>query len=331
MIKSWKTYLAQTEQMELQLSDSTYYKILRLIRPSIRTSVHGLDYKTNAGLECFEKLADMLRKLKEHEVIDDEQFETYKERLLYGKSYLRGDYKYHAKMTSPVADHCRTFALSDSEDPKFQVTCNHNHDQVCQNCQIIKNTLEVIQNLVAEANVLDAREKDLMQNDFQRCLTNIEEMKNHRLRAIHQQQAKIDILDNLQPNQALLIADFAMKFLPTAGREDQTSWFGKKGISWHIFYAIRKNPQTNQFQYRIFQHMFSKQVSQDSVAVTALINDTLKRLTLEWTELNELFIRSDNAGAYHSAMTLAAVQALLKEQQIKILQWDFSEPQDGKM
>ena len=53
--------------------------------------------------------------------------------------------------------------------------------------------------------------------------------KKHILRAIHQDQAKTDSLAALSEERALIIFDFAMKFLPQKYREAQVDFFGKKG------------------------------------------------------------------------------------------------------
>ena len=36
-----------------------------------------------------------------------------------------------------------------------------------------------------------------------------------------------------------------MKFMPTAGREDQSSWYGKKGITWHVSVVYKKSETAN--------------------------------------------------------------------------------------
>ena len=52
----------------------------------------------------------------------------------------------------------------------------------------------------------------------------------HILRSIYQDQAKQD-LKQKDPNTALLVMDWAMKFLQLKHREKQSDWFGKLGLS----------------------------------------------------------------------------------------------------
>ena len=59
-------------------------------------------------------------------------------------------------------------------------------------------------------------------------------METHILRSINQEEAKQDLLKNKDPSEALIIMDWAMKFLQLKHREKQSDWFGKQGLSWHV-------------------------------------------------------------------------------------------------
>ena len=65
-------------------------------------------------------------------------------------------------------------------------------------------------------------------------------MEVARLRSVHQDAAKSEIVDSLKSSQVLLIMDWAMKFIPTSFRETQRDWFGKKEKSWHLSVTITK-------------------------------------------------------------------------------------------
>ncbi len=113
LISSFRAYMEQTNQADLLLSDSTYYKILKNLKLHYRQSVAGLDYKTNAGLEGFEMLEKILSRLTNLQQIEPEQKKELAMQLHRSSNYLRGDFKYNIKTHSQVADHCSTFALSD--------------------------------------------------------------------------------------------------------------------------------------------------------------------------------------------------------------------------
>ena len=61
------------------------------------------------------------------------------------------------------------------------------------------------------------------------------------MRAVLEDAAKSFVINHLSTNQALLIMDWAMKFLPMSFRETQRDWFGKKGKSWYVTVAITKD------------------------------------------------------------------------------------------
>ena len=82
-------------------------------------------------------------------------------------------------------------------------------------------------------------EKEELEHDISNAIDKIERWKAHILRAVHQDVAKDDILNNMTPEQALIM-DWAMKFLPLKYRETQGEWFGKKGLSWHVTAVITK-------------------------------------------------------------------------------------------
>ena len=67
-------------------------------------------------------------------------------------------------------------------------------------------------------------EKEELEHDVSNAIDKTERWKAHILRAV----AKDDILNNMTPEQALLIMDWAMKFLPLKYRETQESGLERK-------------------------------------------------------------------------------------------------------
>lgn len=86
----------------------------------------------------------------------------------------------------------------------------------------------------------DSEKQEELQYDLQAAIPKLDEWKAHIVRSVHQDAAKTAVVDNLSKTEALLIMDWAMKFLPTSYRETQRDWFGKKGKPWHITVAITK-------------------------------------------------------------------------------------------
>ena len=71
---------------------------------------------------------------------------------------------------------------------------------------------------------------------FSLAVKDVLDYKKHLVRAIHQDRAKAAVMENLSPETALIIFDFAMKFLPVKYREAQKDFFGKKGD--HSFWYL---------------------------------------------------------------------------------------------
>ena len=160
------------------------------------------------------------------------------------------------------------------------------------------------------------------------AVTKINAWKAHLLRSINQDQARLDVLKNLTPTSALLILDWAMKFLPRKFRESQRDWFAKRGISWHITVAIRKSDEEN-IQMLCFVHVFRK-CAQESETVLAILDDVFSQLRSLSPAVTTVSLRSDNAGCYHSALVLLSVQQIAAKNNIHLSRVDYSDPQGGK-
>ena len=169
-------------------------------------------------------------------------------------------------------------------------------------------------------------EKDEMKYVVSLARKRIEAWKAHLLRSINQDEARLDVLKNLDAYSVLLVLDWAMKFLPRKYRESQTNWFGKRGISWHITTATRI--VEGQPQMLSFVHVFLS-CNQDSFTVLAIIDDVLKQVKNVMPNVNRVYFRQDNAGCYHSASTLLVIPQLAKKYGINV-RLDFSDPQGGK-
>ncbi|VDI31910.1 Hypothetical predicted protein [Mytilus galloprovincialis] len=232
--------------------------------------------------------------------------------------------KIHIKEESNVADHCRKFALSDAKNMEFQEECTHIHDHICQDCEQINELLEGLTNLLAET---DLGEKEDKRDEFTFTLYQawsfLRNWKSHIVRARNQDCAKSKILDNLGQNDIFIVLDWAIKFLPRRYREDQSNWFAKRGISWHILVSFIK--EQNIIKSLAFIHIFEGQISQDSSNTTAVILDTVDTIQKQNPNITNVHLYSDNAGCYKSNETMNALH-----QSGKIATYDFCEAQDGK-
>ena len=174
----------------------------------------------------------------------------------------------------------------------------------------------------------------------------IDAWKCHLLRAINQDLCRQEILGTLNNNSLYIYMDWAMKWLPEKYREGQSNFFGKRGLSWHISVVVRKNEHPilntddtidedtstedeNAYGYLIIVHVFDHCV-QDSETVVAILRDVLIRTKHADSSIQNAFIRSDNAGCYHSAQTILALPQISYETNSLIRRIDFCDTQGGK-
>ena len=116
---------------------------------------------------------------------------------------------------------------------------------------------------------------------------------------MHQDQARLDVIDKLCKSKVMITQDFAMKFLLMQFREAQNDFFGKRGWSWHITVVLRRSA-AGQLESQSFAHILEKSL-QDSRAVVPLMAHVLTCLKKQHPEIVEAYYRQDNAGCYHSA------------------------------
>ena len=227
--------------------------------------------------------------------------------------------------SSRIPDHCRAYALSYQADLDYVSSCDHEHDLACDRCEVFPNVVHEIESALENAEI-SSDEKDEMKYVVSLAKKRIEAWKAHLLRSINQDEARLDVLRNLDAYSVLLVLDWAMKYLPRKYHESQTDWFGKRGISWHITTATRI--VEGQPQMLSFVHVFQS-CNQDSVTVLAIVDDVLKQLKSTMPNVYSVHFRQDNAGCYHSASTLVEIQQVAKKYDISV-GLDFSDPQGGK-
>ena len=104
------------------------------------------------------------------------------------------------------------------------------------------------------------------------------------VRSINQEEAKQDALKSEDPQSAILIMDWAMKFLQIKFREKQSEWFGKRGLSWHISTLITKNVDSGKIELKSYTLIFHS-CQQDWYAVCSIIENTLEVVKKEHLQI----------------------------------------------
>jgi hypothetical protein len=332
------------------LGPSSLFKILKTCKASTRKSLQGLNYFAADGSEAFDLLIKLVTQLR----INENERNRLINNLKQAKQYLKSDYKVHISRSSTVADHCVIFALCDKNENEFQQTCDHAHDDLCLDCTNLSQTLEQIKQIMVDTiSTKDDLERLLYK--FQFYQQTIHAWKSHQLRSFNQDLCREYIIENLTNDSVYITLDWAMKWLPAKYRETQMDFYGKRGLSWHISVVLKRQnseqddeeegesevadddsndddddeKQGDRFEQKVFVHVFDQCV-QDSDVVVAIIKDVLTRVKLNSSRIQAAYIRSDNAGCYHSAQTIISMVQISKETGIKIQRIDFSDPQGGK-
>ncbi len=146
--------------------------------------------------------------------------------LNQSRNYLKNDFKTHVQGSSEIADHCITFALSDTSDPDWQEKCNHFHHLECNQCLMLKNTLKDLRLNLEACNMKDELKTRYIYR-FNQNVQLIWDWKAHLVRCIQQDLAKANILENLSHDSVMVLLDWAMKWLPMKYREAQRDFFGR--------------------------------------------------------------------------------------------------------
>lgn len=71
----------------------------------------------------------------------------------------------------------------------------------------------------------------------------------------------------------------------------------------------------------------AKQNISDVLAITEVVAEQFHK---DYPHIKSLYVKSDNAGCYHTAPTVEVVRNIFKKFHIKIERYDFNEPKKGK-
>ncbi|CAF4541313.1 unnamed protein product, partial [Rotaria sp. Silwood2] len=204
------------------LGQSSLFSILNECTASTRRSLQGLDSYSAEGSTAFDFLMSIVDGLSTLGLTANNAAELKRD-LQDSRNYLKTDYKVHISRSSPVPDHCSIYALSDASDKCWYQACDHNHDQQCDRCELLKITLAKIRTYIEEYQK-DVSIRDRLLYRVQQQIRCIEDWKAHLLRTIHQDQSRIDILNNLDEETVMIHVDWAMKWLPVKYRESTVNF-----------------------------------------------------------------------------------------------------------
>ena len=210
-------------------------RVLEECKFSQRKQITGLDNYTGDGLEGFRILNGLVDKL---EVNVDEK-KRLRSSVMSALAYLKGSYRSHVtKRVSTCPTHCCMFALSNPLDRELMTVCDHDHDDIRNDCENVFKCLDQVNEMICKSVQDGVKEEHLC--DVEVAVMYITEWMRHILRAAHTQDTKKTILENMDESSAMLIGDWMMKILHQYFREKMENWFGKRGISGHVHSFIMR-------------------------------------------------------------------------------------------
>ena len=119
----------------------------------------------------------------------------------------------HVSQSSTVADHCRSYALSDPKEPSFQAACDHDHSDVCERCATLVSTLnDIEEGLVAQSENMASNVKEELVFRVRNAKTAILAWKSHLLSSVNQDCARVQLLEAIDESSVLIFQDWAMKY-----------------------------------------------------------------------------------------------------------------------
>ena len=223
------------------------FEILHGCCASDRKSLQGLDYFACDGSNAFDILKNLCNELISYGIVIQffhninlfrlKSFDFFvgvsmnkvlelNKALHESRNSLKNNYKSHLELNSEVADHCIKFGLSDPCDNDWYEDCNHSHNLECNQCLLLKNTLNELKSTINSCNMAPTLKSRYLHR-FNQNSQLIWDWKAHMMRCVQQDHARIEILQNLQHDSVLILLDWAMKWLPVKYREAQRDFFGK--------------------------------------------------------------------------------------------------------
>ena len=273
----------------------------------------GLDDTVAAGLNGFSTLQNLARHFGDSSLSD---------LLEKGKRYLKTKFQSHAgDEMSKIKTHNPMYALSDKTHPSL--TAKHQTtSMVCMDCFELCSSLDSVMQL---AMARKADEDTIY--DIQMAINAIKDYIKHQMRDAQQRKAKEECFSKLSDEVALWLKDFSQKILPVQHREGSKEYFGKKGMTLHVdVIFIREEGKIEKKTY--YTVIF--RCDQGMLDVLSISDCVLDEVQKDFPKIKQMYAKSDNAICYHSNGAAEGLYKLCKDKGVKLLRYDYNEPNKGK-
>ena len=105
-----------------------------------------------------------------------------------------------------MADHCRSFALSDPKEHSFDALCDHQHNDVCIQCALLPSTITDIKaGLSAQSDNLPSTLKEELTFRCKQAKTATLAWKSHLLRSVNRDGARAKLFEEMDETSIIVV------------------------------------------------------------------------------------------------------------------------------
>lgn len=147
---------------------------------------------------------------------------------------------------------------------------------------------------------------------------------SHMVRAAHEAATMSRLLDELDDDEALVVADWKMKFLMSCFREAMSDFFGKRGMPWHGCMLIRKPLRFERAKYGEgefvceYKHAMMLGSKEDGFATLSAVHVALAEYKVENPHISRATLKTDGAAAYAGATFALGLPYLIQTTGIRV-------------
>ena len=149
--------------------------------------------------------------------------------------------------------------------------------------------------------------------------------KSHQLRMVHQDVARMDTIDSLSDDCALITQDFPWSSYQLSTERLKLNYLGKEGFPGLLKFTKAKKKRRGGCS-NVCAHYWIRNTTQQYWGD----RDGACSASFEVGKPCLVVYRQDNAGCYHSATTILACKLLRDRSSLDLHRIDFCDPQGGE-
>ena len=323
----FEAYCSIADDSQKSVKRARFLEMINLFTAGETKLIRSVDYVT--GILVNDNI-ETLKRIITHFGSSKLEKEQLNESLTLMKAFLKYQYDGHIKYESECPSHSISHALG------LEIsTIPVDEAPDCSACKFPFWVLERVKSLTKT-------EESGVREVLEDCQRKLQLYMGHRVRVINQQRAIKRVIDNMrehcernkEPEDAIVVLDYKMKFEAMYFREKTIEHYGKRGISWHgamlKYFAFDKDANGPVQQIHYFDSISFGDNLQDSSAVISILECLLMRIRRILPSMKRITLQSDNASCYMSQYVLMAVPILSLFHDIRVVRFLHTGTQDGK-